>query len=755
MLETLLEHPLTLRVGWTLVHTLWQGALLAGLLGLALGSVGEHRSRARHALAHLTLLIWLAAPLMTFVLLGGPDPVAAPASGSPTVVVSGTTTGTAIPEPAGSGDDGAVPGGSVFPAPIALVAAPALHGLVPYAALVWSLTAALLSLRLLGGLLTVHDLGRRGEPLAHLEAQVRELGARLGLARRVRLLVSAGVDAPTALGWLGPVILLPAGALTGLDARQLELVLAHELAHIKRNDFLVNVIQGVVEALLFYHPLTWWLSRTLRTEREHVCDDLALHATGAAPVQLAETLARLEAGRPAPAPTLAATGNLTSRVRRLLQTAPPRPARAPTLLPLVTLVSLGLWFTLAAGQAASAEALFERHQGGQFTGPYFEAPEAGWPTYPSPTALIDEANYPLRAPTVLPTGYRFDNAVWVPSARTATMTYGAGGDPFPHTRYLTFMQTPAEQFAPVPIGAEATVERVIVGVADGAYVRGRWAHDEHGRNPSWEQGAGLLLAWQADGMVYVLGTDWIVDSGPEVPSLEELLATAASLVVLEPTPGTPSSRQPLPATTTRQWATLVGDATFTPDYDALTGLAAGSSLTIEERSPATARRVIVTPNASGGLEFHYSEDGTSTPFGDEARAWYEGLLDELVLKRLAERSGDSEGFLFGSMTLLPDRYQSFVSLGDRRTAYPLDLRVHSRPQMTQETTGNVERTTHAAAHGLISQGALELALSHYMSAPDLSTQDLEALRFAIDHLASDAARQRMAERLDERLAGLP
>src|SRR5690606_9133324 len=99
---------------------------------------------------------------------------------------------------------------------------------------------------------------------------------RLGVPRRVRLLASSRIDVPTALGWLRPVILLPACALSGLTPSQLELVLAHELAHIRRNDFLMNVAYGVAEALLFYHPLTWWLGSTLRVEREHACDDLAL-----------------------------------------------------------------------------------------------------------------------------------------------------------------------------------------------------------------------------------------------------------------------------------------------------------------------------------------------------------------------------------------------------------------------------------------------------------------------------------------------
>ena len=82
------------------------------------------------------------------------------------------------------------------------------------------------------------------------------------------------------IGWLRPVILFPASALTGLSAEQLEALLAHELAHIRRYDYLVNLLQTTVETLFFYHPAVWWVSAQVRQEREHCCDDLAVAACG-------------------------------------------------------------------------------------------------------------------------------------------------------------------------------------------------------------------------------------------------------------------------------------------------------------------------------------------------------------------------------------------------------------------------------------------------------------------------------------------
>ena len=101
------------------------------------------------------------------------------------------------------------------------------------------------------------------------------------------------VDVPTVIGWLKPVVLLPASALAGLSPNQVEAILAHELAHIRRHDYLVNLLQTLVETLLFYHPAVWWLSRRIRAERENCCDDLAVSLCGD-PVAYAAALAELE-----------------------------------------------------------------------------------------------------------------------------------------------------------------------------------------------------------------------------------------------------------------------------------------------------------------------------------------------------------------------------------------------------------------------------------------------------------------------------
>src|SRR5262249_62123234 len=124
-------------------------------------------------------------------------------------------------------------------------------------------------------------------------------------------------------GWLHPVILLPASTLTGLSPGQIESILAHELAHIRRHDYLVNLLQSLVETLLFYHPGVWWVSRRIREERELCCDDLAVGVVGG-PVLYAEALCRLERarGEAAALAVAASGGSLLARITRLVGAAP-------------------------------------------------------------------------------------------------------------------------------------------------------------------------------------------------------------------------------------------------------------------------------------------------------------------------------------------------------------------------------------------------------------------------------------------------
>src|SRR6202007_2795286 len=132
------------------------------------------------------------------------------------------------------------------------------------------------------------------------QSSCRRLAHRLGLIAAAHVVEADLADAPAGGGWLRPVILRPVAAIAALSPAQVDAILAHELAHIRRHDYAVNILQTIAETLLFYHPAVWWLSNRIRAEREHCCDDIAVALCGD-PVEYAEALAELESHRMASA----------------------------------------------------------------------------------------------------------------------------------------------------------------------------------------------------------------------------------------------------------------------------------------------------------------------------------------------------------------------------------------------------------------------------------------------------------------------
>jgi beta-lactamase regulating signal transducer with metallopeptidase domain len=208
---------------------------------------------------------------------------------------------------------------------------PAMASWLPMLFLGWLVGVGVLTLRLLSGWIWVQRLRSQAAvpAAAAIDVVAGRLIRRLHISRTVRFLQSSLVEVPTVIGWMRPVVLIPASALAGLSPVQLEAILAHELAHIRRHDYLVNLLQTLVETLLFYHPAVWWLSRRIRIEREHCCDDLAVGLCGD-PVTYARALADLEALRSDGHQLVLAAngGSLLDRVRRLLG-APSHAGRGP------------------------------------------------------------------------------------------------------------------------------------------------------------------------------------------------------------------------------------------------------------------------------------------------------------------------------------------------------------------------------------------------------------------------------------------
>ena len=199
-----------------------------------------------------------------------------------------------------------------------------LNPALPWLVALWVVGVVALSVRLAHGWMMARRLRTDGTRAtsASLQQVLERLAARMRVSRPVQLLESLLVEVPAVIGWLRPVILVPASALTGLTPQQLEVLLAHELAHVRRYDYLVNVVQCVIETLLFYHPAVWWVSRRVRDEREHCCDDLAVQLCGDRQLY-ASALVDMERLRPrTPRLALAATGgggSLLNRVKRLMR----------------------------------------------------------------------------------------------------------------------------------------------------------------------------------------------------------------------------------------------------------------------------------------------------------------------------------------------------------------------------------------------------------------------------------------------------
>jgi beta-lactamase regulating signal transducer with metallopeptidase domain len=298
-------------MGMALLHFLWQGVAIAAAAFTGMTLV--RRAAGKYVVAVALLALMMASPVITFLVLAHTHDVR---------VTTPSATGLSSPE---QPEFAAISSG---PAQFfRLGAADAGRGSSIY--LLWFVEAwfvgvVLLSLRPAAGFLLIERMRiKKGMAVTGaLRARCLELQRRLGIGRIVQYCESLQLQAPAVVGWFRPIVLLPMSALTGLSPQQLESVIAHELAHVKRLDAFVNLFQIAVETLLFYHPAVWWLSKRIRVERENCCDDVAISVCGNA-VEYARALATLAEWQSAPAMAMAMAmaanrSPLTERVARLL-----------------------------------------------------------------------------------------------------------------------------------------------------------------------------------------------------------------------------------------------------------------------------------------------------------------------------------------------------------------------------------------------------------------------------------------------------
>ena len=312
---------LTYILGWTLVHFVWQG-LLVGALYFGINSLLANRSaNLRYLWGLLSLAAALFTPVVTFAVL-------LDTSVNPTALVNTSLAMVGL----------ATPGASLLVAIRATI-----NEILPLLVLLWGAGVVLLSARTFVGWRLAHKLCRRGvRPLTEeLQISVDRMMQQFRLSRTITVLESVMVQVPLVIGWIKPVILLPASVALRMDSSQLAMVIAHELGHIRRYDYLLNLFQVVVETVLFYHPVIRWMSRQVRQERENCCDDLVLKTCGQ-PVIYAKALANLEGLRQGlHEPAVAANGgDLLERVRRIVHGAGRNPRNSKSSLVITVLVGL-------------------------------------------------------------------------------------------------------------------------------------------------------------------------------------------------------------------------------------------------------------------------------------------------------------------------------------------------------------------------------------------------------------------------------
>jgi beta-lactamase regulating signal transducer with metallopeptidase domain/ankyrin repeat protein len=349
---TLFSEPWMQRLGWVLIHFIWQGAGIALLLTIALRILGQASSEIRYTVIAFSLLVSAAMPAVTWTVLGS--------AAKPAMSLMTSTPGLVVPQIEAS--PGLVEGSPIetiqgashavktsWQSDLVQITAETL----PYVVGLWVAGVLILTSRLVLGWIWTQRLRRAGSSIRELECleRFRSLLKRMQVTVPVRLLQSAQVEVPTLIGWLRPTILIPVSILSGLSPDQLEAILAHELAHVRRYDYLVNLLQTVIETIFFYHPAIWWISRKLREERENCCDDVVLEVMQNRLVY-ASALALLEEARTTSFALSASGGSLLQRINRIAGLRAPRSSLLPVIF---TALIIGLLAVPLIGQIANVK----------------------------------------------------------------------------------------------------------------------------------------------------------------------------------------------------------------------------------------------------------------------------------------------------------------------------------------------------------------------------------------------------------------
>ncbi|WP_232063203.1 M56 family metallopeptidase [Undibacterium sp. KW1] len=303
--STYAEYTLAELLGWPLLHFVWQGALIASICAILLAVTRNARPQLRYALACTAMLACLLWPALGIV--------------------------QQWQEPQTINLETAIQLAGKASISLDLVwvrqslLAAQIEAWLPLVVTLWSMGVLLMLMRLALGLLWVYRLGQHGNDIAVLtqqwQARTNQLAYQFAIRRQVQVKFQKDLLSPVTYGCIKPVVVMPASLLTGMPPDMIEALLAHELAHIKRWDYVVNLLQNLVLSLLFYHPAVWWISKRIDAERELIADDMAAAMLGQTrPLARAlQVLDKLQIAAMPQAAMAASGGDLLSRIKRLVR----------------------------------------------------------------------------------------------------------------------------------------------------------------------------------------------------------------------------------------------------------------------------------------------------------------------------------------------------------------------------------------------------------------------------------------------------
>jgi bla regulator protein blaR1 len=298
-------------IGWTIFHSLWQGVLVSIILGVSVLLVDKKSARFRYALAASSMLLMFIFSVITFSKVYQQQPNLSSSKANTFLVYQNLSDESQTYDAAQNKTDS-------FFQPIKSIQK-YFEDYLPLIVTGWLAGLLIFSIRFMGGIIYIHRLKTHGVQTVDLELEslLPQMIDKIKFGRPIKLFKSILVHVPITIGYLKPVILLPLGIIGVLPQNQIEAIIAHEIAHIKRYDFIVNIFQTLAETVFFYHPMMWWISSVIRAERENCCDDIAIELCGN-PVEYSKALVNIQEMNNQESPfALAAIGKSNQLFRRI------------------------------------------------------------------------------------------------------------------------------------------------------------------------------------------------------------------------------------------------------------------------------------------------------------------------------------------------------------------------------------------------------------------------------------------------------